>query len=99
MLEQELRHGLQFNEFSLLFQPQVHMNSGEVQSVEALIRWNHPLHGSISPGKFIDVAEETGLIVPIGNWVLKNACVQIKLIQELTGCPIHCGRKPVCKTV
>lgn len=89
MLEQELRHGLQFNEFSLLFQPQVHMNSGEVQSVEALIRWNHPLHGSISPGKFIDVAEETGLIVPIGNWVLKNACVQIKLIQELTGCPIR----------
>ncbi len=88
-VEQELRHALQFNEFSLLFQPQVHMRSGEVQSVEALIRWNHPIHGNVSPEKFIEVAEETGLIVPIGNWVLKNACVQIKLLQELTGYPVR----------
>ncbi|ARU56353.1 PAS/PAC sensor-containing signal transduction diguanylate cyclase/phosphodiesterase [Oleiphilus messinensis] len=87
-LEQELRHALQFDEFTLLFQPQVHIKSGEINSVEALIRWHHPTRGRVSPDDFIAVAEETGLIVPIGEWVLKKACIEIKMLQQLTQFPL-----------
>ncbi len=84
-LERELRHGLRQDEFSLLFQPQVDLSTGTVSSLEALVRWQHPQRGEVMPDEFIPVAEDTGLIVPLGNWVLQNACMQIKLLQQLTG--------------
>ncbi|MDX5299064.1 MAG: diguanylate cyclase, partial [Gammaproteobacteria bacterium] len=87
-MEQELRHALQFDEFNLDFQPQIDLRSGEIVGVEALIRWQHPLRGRVNPDDFIPVAEETGLIVPIGNWVLRNACMQVKMLHLLSGLPL-----------
>ncbi len=88
VMEQELRHALQFEEFALHFQPQVNLSTERIVSVEALLRWHHPSKGMVSPDTFIPVAEETGLIVPIGRWVLKAACMQMKMIQDLTGAAI-----------
>ncbi|WLQ15743.1 EAL domain-containing protein [Hahella aquimaris] len=88
LMEQELRHALQFEEFTLGFQPQINLASGKIVCVEALIRWHHPSKGLVMPDNFISVAEETGLINPIGRWVLKNACMQMKMLQDLTGSAI-----------
>jgi diguanylate cyclase (GGDEF)-like protein/PAS domain S-box-containing protein len=74
MLEATMRKALARDEFELYFQPQVFVETGELRGAEALIRWNHPELGFLLPGKFIPVAEDTGLIVELGNWVLSTAC-------------------------
>lgn len=76
--EMNLRRGLDFNEFKLFYQPQVNCRTGEVTGFEALIRWQHPERGLILPGDFIDLAESTGLITPMGEWVIQEAVAQLK---------------------
>ncbi|NVK17678.1 MAG: EAL domain-containing protein [Methylocystaceae bacterium] len=81
-LETKLRKALDNDEFELYYQPKVHLETGEVFGAEALIRWNNPELGMVGPDRFIPIAEETGLIVPIGEWVFKTACQQLKKWQD-----------------
>jgi diguanylate cyclase (GGDEF)-like protein/PAS domain S-box-containing protein len=76
LLEADLRYALGRNEFALLYQPKINLQTGQITGMEALIRWIHPVRGMISPADFIHVAEECGLIEPIGQWVLLEACRQ-----------------------
>jgi EAL domain-containing protein (putative c-di-GMP-specific phosphodiesterase class I) len=77
-LEQDLRQALQLGQFVLHYQPQVQFDTGHVTGVEALLRWESPERGLVPPGRFITLAEETGLIWDIGRWVLRTACAQIQ---------------------
>jgi EAL domain-containing protein (putative c-di-GMP-specific phosphodiesterase class I) len=81
-LERALRRALDKNEFELFYQPKVDVHTGRIIGAEALIRWNHPDMGLVSPTRFIPMAEEIGLIVPIGNWVIRTACAQNRAWQD-----------------
>ncbi|MFT3744353.1 MAG: PAS domain S-box protein [Pyrinomonadaceae bacterium] len=84
-VETDLRHAVERNEFEVLYQPIVEMTSGRVKEFEALIRWRHPVHGLVGPNEFVSVAEETGLIIPIGKWILEESCRQIAEWQRKFG--------------
>ncbi len=78
-MEAELRRAVERQEFELFYQPQVELESGRVRALEALIRWRHPRRGLVPPGDFLPLLEDTGLIVPVGDWVLRRACADLRV--------------------
>lgn len=78
LIEEHLRRALERQEFALHYQPKIILKTGAISGVEALLRWTHPTRGYVPPGQFIPVAEDCGLILPIGAWVLKEACAQAR---------------------
>ena len=88
-LERTLRGAMERGEFRLHYQPQVDMRQGRITGFEALLRWQHPERGLVPPGEFIDFCEESGLIVPLGKWVLREACEQQQRWRALGLPPVH----------
>ncbi len=84
-IETDLRHAVEREEFEVLYQPIVDLSTGSVSEFEALIRWRHPIHGLVGPNEFVHVAEETGLIIPMGRWILEECCRQIARWQTKFG--------------
>jgi len=82
-LESELRRGIDRDELLLHYQPQVDIRTGRIVGLEALVRWLHPTRGLVPPGQFIPIAEQTGLIVPLGEWVLRRACMDLKRLERM----------------
>jgi diguanylate cyclase (GGDEF)-like protein len=87
-IEVSLRRAMEQQEFVLYFQPKINLHSGKMVGVEALIRWNHPERGLLLPSQFIPIAEECGLILPIGRWVLRTACLQAQIWRQAGFRPI-----------
>ena len=87
-VETDLRHAVERDEFEVLYQPIVDLSTGRVSEFEALIRWRHPHRGLVSPNEFVAVAEETGLIIPIGKWILEESCRQTAEWQERHSFPL-----------
>ena len=81
-LENDLRRAIERQDFELYYQPIVALATGRIMGFEALVRWHHPEQGIVSPSKFVPIAEETGLIIPLGQWVLREACRQLKQWQD-----------------
>ncbi len=81
-LENDFRQALKTNQFTLFYQPIIRLIDGKVEGFEALVRWHHPTKGLISPNDFIPIAEETGLIIPLGEWILNEACHQLSTWQN-----------------
>jgi EAL domain-containing protein (putative c-di-GMP-specific phosphodiesterase class I) len=77
-IEESLRRALERQEFVVYYQPKINLRTGEIAGAEALLRWTHPTRGPVSPAQFIPVAEDCGLIIPIGQWVLREACKQAR---------------------
>ncbi|MES2074804.1 MAG: EAL domain-containing protein [Pseudomonadota bacterium] len=88
-IEAELRHALERGQLSLHYQPRLGLRTGEILGMEALLRWQHPQLGAVAPARFIGVAEETGLIVPIGRWALRTACAQNQAWQAAGLAPLR----------
>lgn len=88
-IEKELRSAIQLNQFKLYYQPIIDIETGEVLALEALLRWQHPKKGLIAPDYFIDIAEQTGQLHDIGEWVIKNACLQGRAIHQWSKTPIQ----------
>ena len=77
-MESAIRKAIEKEQFHLVYQPQINLKTGDIVGVEALLRWDHPEHGTISPSEFIPFAEESGLIVPMGEWVVRSALTELK---------------------
>jgi len=88
-VESDLRHAIRHDELELYYQPKLHLKTGTIQSVEALVRWNHPIRGMISPTRFVPMAEEIGLINELGEWLINRACWQAKRWNEAGLPPIR----------
>jgi EAL domain-containing protein (putative c-di-GMP-specific phosphodiesterase class I) len=88
-LEIDLRRALALREFALVYQPQYNLQSRQITGFEALLRWNSPSRGTVSPAEFIPLAEETSLIVPIGEWVMRTACREAATWREPLGIAVN----------